>query len=120
MKKLVGVLAIPLIAGCVTTPQIEVGPTPTCAGESDCAVKWAAARTFVLAHAGMKIQNYSSDFLETYNSSDMSVAARVNKEPIAGGYAITATFWCGNIFGCNENPRGLLAAFNAQVAAARQ
>ena len=97
---------------------IEVGATPTCTSDAECTAKWAAARTYVLQHAGMKIQNYAPDYLETFGSSDMSIAAQVNKAPLPqGGYAITAKFWCGNMFGCMENPRALLAGFNREASA---
>ena len=112
-----------LAAGCVTVPEemkAPVGPiaaVPTCTAEADCARKWSLARTFVLAHAEMKIQTYSAEYLETFNSTDMSVAAQVNKEPIpAGGFRITAKFWCGNPFGCNSHPQRLLDQFNRAVA----
>lgn len=82
---------------------------------------WGVARTFVLAHAGMKIQTYGADFLETFNSPDMSVAARVNMVPLPGGARrIEAAFWCGNMFGCYEGPRALLDQFNRTVSAASQ
>jgi len=107
------------LTGCASTPPrpIEIGPTPTCSTETDCAAKWSAARTYVLQHAGMKIQTYSTDFLETYNSTDWSVAAQVNKQPLpGGGYAIVARFGCGSGWNCIENPRAVLAGFNETVA----
>lgn len=82
-------------------------------------MKWAAARTFVLEHAGYKIQTYSPDFLQTFSPGeyDADLAAEVNKEPIpGGGYRIVAKFWCNNLFGCNPNQWTTLDAFNRYVA----
>jgi hypothetical protein len=118
--RVIGILAIcTVLPGCMSGPPIDVGAAPTCSSEAQCTVMWAQARTFVLAHAGMKIQTYTADFLQTFNSTDTSIAATVNKEPDQGGvYRIAATFGCGNPFGCVPNPYELLREFNSEVAAA--
>jgi hypothetical protein len=112
-------LAAAALAGCVTMPAEPIAAAPTCMTDADCSVKWAAARTFVLSHAGYKIQTYSTDYLETYNSVDTStdLAAQVNREPLpGGGYQITGRFWCANIFGCVPGARETLDGFNRYVA----
>jgi hypothetical protein len=119
MKVLIPLFAL-LLGGCVVTPSapISVGATPMCSSDAECAVKWAAARTYVLAHAGMKIQNYAPDYLETYGSTDNFLAAQVNKVPLPyGGYAIAAKFWCGNGRLCMQDPQAVLAGFNSTVNA---
>jgi hypothetical protein len=83
-------------------------------------VKWSAARTFLLAHAGYKLQTYSPDFMETFNpiGYDTSLAVQVNKAPLLGGsYEIQAKFFCANIFACYPDPRATLDQFNRTVAA---
>ncbi len=58
-------LSAMLLAGCASQPTASQAPiSPTCA-VADCEVKWAAARTFVINHAGMKLQTYSADYMQT-------------------------------------------------------
>jgi len=109
------------LAGCQTVPEAPIASTPICRSDADCATKWAAARTYVLAHAQMKIETYSTDFLQTYNPPEYGtqLAARVNKAPMPGGeFRIEAEFWCNNLFGCSESPRQVLDGFNRAVASA--
>ena len=76
------------------------------------------ARTYVLDHARMKIQNYSADYMETYGSTNMSLAAQVNKQPSpGGGFLIVAKFWCGSILICFPDQWDTLDEFNRTVAA---
>jgi hypothetical protein len=121
-KIIAGFFALSIaLGGCATTPQAPLAPAPTCSTEADCTAKWAAARTFVLSHAGYKIETYSADFLQTFNpgEGDTQLAATVNKAPLpGGGYAIQATFFCGNVFGCTPSARDTLDQFNKAVAAA--
>lgn len=110
-----------LLSGCVTAPKVAMAPTPICHGKQQCSVEWAEARTFVIDHAGMKIQTYSSDFLQTYNpiNDTTDLAALVNKQPLPdGSYKIVARFWCDNIFGCLPDQTATLSEFNRKVAAA--
>ena len=94
---------------------------PVCHSEGECTLMWATARTFILNHAGLKMQTYTSDFMETYNPIQYTtyLAAQVNKEPMSGGggYVITAKFWC-TMDRCVPNQWETLDQFNRQVAAA--
>lgn len=115
-----------VISGCATTPSPEqqelraaVARTiPTCRETKECEVKWAAARSWILANSGWKLQHIQPDFMETYNSVDgsTSLAVRVTKEPDqSGAYRILATVWCDNIFGCNPDKWQALKNFNRYV-----
>ncbi len=113
-------LSAMLLAGCASQPTASQAPiSPTCT-VADCEVKWAAARTFVINHAGMKLQTYSADYMQTYSPVGGSTAlgAEVNKQPIPGGYAIVAKFWCDNPFGCFPKADETLREFTAAVNAA--
>ncbi|WP_301530078.1 hypothetical protein [Klebsiella pneumoniae] len=74
MKKVVIFLATLALAGCVSNSerqkqQAEIDrTTPSCSSQKQCDAAWAAARQWVNQNCGMKIQNYSSDYIETYNS----------------------------------------------------
>jgi hypothetical protein len=119
MRAIVPAVVLASLCGCATVPQTPIAATPSCTTDADCTAKWAAARTFVLEHAQMKIETYSADFLQTYNPPEYGIqlAASVNKEPITGGgYMIHAKFWCNNLFSCSENPRAALDGFNRYVA----
>ena len=118
-----GILAA-AVAGCATTgAPVAIAPTPICSSDAQCTAEWDAARTFVIEHAGYKIQTYSRDFFQTYNASDesTSLAAIVNREPDGRGrYKIVAAFACDNLFGCIPHRAQALDAFNRAVAAAGQ
>jgi hypothetical protein len=109
------------VAACASVPQAAISPAPTCSTDSDCTAKWAVARTFVIAHAGYKIQTYFPDLIQTSNPSndDSKLAAQVNKNPSPwGGYRIEAQFYCANTFGCSQSARDTLDQFNREVSAA--
>lgn len=111
------------LSACVANPVYRgpIAPAPVCAGKAQCAAEWNEARTFVINNAGYKIETYSRDFLQTYNSVDESTAldATVNKQPLPGGrFKIAASFGCDNSLGCFPDPRATLNAFNKAVAAA--
>lgn len=120
--KSTGILAALTLAGCAAPGPVKpIAPAPVCSTQAQCTAEWAEARTFVLNHAGYKIQTYSRDFLQTYNATgdSPSLAASVNKQPMAGGaYKIVASFWCDNFIGCIPNQRTTLDQFNRAVAAA--
>jgi hypothetical protein len=107
------------LISCATTPSAPIAPAPICSSDADCTVKWAAARTYVLQNAAYKIQTYSPDFLQTFNPApyDAQLAATVNKAPQPNGtFAIVATFYCANVFGCVPNAARVLDGFNRYVA----
>lgn len=120
----VGVAAL-LIGGCAVvqekTPLAETptAPTPTCKSATDCEAKWAAARNFVLSHTTYKLQNDSVDRLDTFNSvSDVSMTLRASVTKLIqpdGSYAITAKFWCNNLFECSPNANKTLDDFNREI-----
>jgi hypothetical protein len=115
------IVAVLALAGCATVPQAPIAASPTCATDADCAIKWAAARTFVLDHSAYRVQTYSADYLNTFGpaNNEPGLAMQINKAPIAGGaYVIDARFGCGNMFGCIPNARLTLDQFNRTVAAA--
>jgi hypothetical protein len=97
---------------------------PVCFTEYNCERKWAAARDWVNRNAGYKIQIYSDDLIETYNSTSSSTAlhARVTKTLLGdvGGsrvYAIGVTVGCDNIFGCSPKEKDSVLNFNKVVGA---
>lgn len=116
-----------LLAGCAAAPaersaQREVFETrPICTTDKQCEAMWAAARDFVSARCGMKIQHYSADYIETYNSPSDSgnIACRVTKTPErAGGYSIHILAGCGFFLYCSGSPARLMLEFNQHVSAA--
>jgi hypothetical protein len=117
--------AVPLIiCGCAVEeakpPPGPVAEVPTCVTPAECDAKWAAARTFVLNNAGFKFQTYTADFMETYSPTggSVSLGAQINKQPNpAGGFFITAKFWCDNAFGCMPKTGVTLNKFNAALDA---
>lgn len=119
-------LAAVVAAGCATSPspreiqlRREIGRTiPTCETEKECAIKWSAARNWIIQNSGWKLQHVQPDFLETYNAVNSSprIAVRVTKEPLQDGrQRIVATVWCDNIFGCNPDKLEALQSFNNYV-----
>ena len=113
MKRIVTLLAAVVLAGCATVdPHLAEKQAalhdnvPTCHEAKECEVKWAAARSWVIDNAGMKIQNITDGYIETYGPGDsMNLAVRVEKKPLPdGSYKIEARVWCGNPFGCLRPP----------------
>jgi hypothetical protein len=119
-------LAFVALAGCATAPDPAkeaeaVRTMPTCSSERECAVKWSAARQWVLANAGWKLQTITPDFLETFNpaSGSPELAVRVQKLAQADGtYKIAVRVWCDNGFGCRVPPWDAAIDFNRTVTAA--
>ena len=126
MRSLLIIPLVVLLAGCANKQsgplQAEYQRTiPKCSEQRDCELKWAAARSWVLGNAGLKIQNYSGDFIETYNPPPNSplLAARILKEPaVAGGYEIKVELWCNNVFGCVPAIGPAKVDFNRKVGSA--
>lgn len=115
-------IAALLLSGCATPPenlakQSKIEQTrPTCNGATDCNAKWEAAQLWVVHNAGLKIQLNTNVIIETYNSTDMSLAVRVTKEPLGGGrYKLVATVWCDNDFGCHSDPLDATLNFNSTI-----
>ena len=116
-----------VLSGCVTTPtltpqqQIVINKNiPMCFSEKECEAKWAVARKWVINNCSTKIQIYSDDLIETYNPPAHSpeLAARIVKEPTSNrAYAISATIWCNNMFGCVPSKYEALTNFNKTVNA---
>ena len=110
------------LSGCASTPPEPILPAPTCANASECDLKWAAARAFVLSHAGFKFQTYTNDYMETFNpvGGAVELGAQVNREPQPDGTTrITAKFWCDNPFGCSPPARQTLNDFIRTLNAVR-
>lgn len=99
---------------------------PLCYSESDCDAKWSAARQWVQNNSGYKIQIYSDDLIETYNSQqyDPKIAVSVSKNPIGKSSdgeqvnAIVVRISCGNILGCVPTVDEAINSFNNFVSQA--
>ncbi|MDD0974836.1 hypothetical protein [Pseudomonas fontis] len=112
------------LAGCANTQEVDAWrseaqrTTPVCTSENQCQVMWSAARSWVLSHAGTKIQNYGTDYFDTYNPipNSPSLAAQVSKDALGSGkHKISAKLWCDNMFGCQPNAWQALLDFNRTV-----
>jgi len=92
--------------------------TPECTTEPQCDAMWGAAQIWIVKNAGYKLQAATDVVIETYSPSDSSTALRVRalKEPSENGKVITASVWCGNIFGCDRNPLKATLDFNEYVS----
>lgn len=106
------------LAGCANTQEVDAWraeaqrTTPVCTSDNQCQVMWSSARSWVLAHAGTKIQNYGADYFDTYNPipNSPALAAQISKDAMGSGkYKISAKLWCDNMFGCQPNAWQALA-----------
>jgi hypothetical protein len=72
---------------------------PICKTSASCEIGWSVARRWVLENADLKIEQYSPDYIATYqayNANPYVFAARVSKEPIArSGTRRVGEVWCG-------------------------
>lgn len=117
-------LSFATLLGCAMTPENQALLTrfktsiPHCTGPEECELKWAAARRWVQNNAGLRIQNYSSDFIQTYKSGDYANTAlgvEVTKEPLGDhSYQIVARMWINNAFSQGQIPAKLVE-FNDYV-----
>ncbi len=101
-----------------TIPQAQLDETlPLCYSDIDCEAKWAAARRWVQENAGYKIQIYSDDLIETYNSTNSALSASVTKNLIANNiYSIHLKVWCGeDLFGCRPTLESAILHFNDYI-----
>lgn len=119
-------LAFVALAGCstmATDPAKEaeaVRTMPTCASARECEVKWSAARQWILANSGWKLQTIAPDYMETFNAvgGSTELAVRVQKLAQAdGSYKIAVKVWCDNTFGCRVPPWDAAIDFNRAVSA---
>lgn len=124
-----GVLALAL-TGCMNTValkreqderkalrQIEA-TRPICISDRLCEAMWSAARNWVTSTCGMKIQNITDSFIETYNDvgGNGRLACRVTKDPRPeGGYVLIITTGCSNMFGCVPDAWQAAKDFNHTV-----
>lgn len=123
-KALVFILGF-LITGCVSQTakrpsQDEMNKTvPVCASQKQCDTAWSATRQWINQNCGMKIQNYSADYIETYNSvgGDTKLACQVNRNTLPdGSSAILIRLSCGNMFGCIPDQYQSVINFNNYVS----
>lgn len=124
MKRFVTAFVLIALAGCTSnqqrnSQQEEINKTiPTCASQKQCDAAWSAARQWVTQNCGMKIQNYSPDFIETYNSlpNSSSTACQVTKNLQPNGLStINITVRCANMFGCVPDQYESVLSFNKYV-----
>ena len=95
--------------------QSQVAETiPTCSDDRDCDRKWVAAQAFVTQNSGFRIQTATDAIIETFGpTTAVAFAFNVVKEPIVdAGYRFLVTVYCGNIFGCGEDPWDVALRFN--------
>jgi hypothetical protein len=112
-----------MLTSCALGPPLEeqrqfVRSVPVCSTDRECELKWSAARQWVLATAGLKLQYIARDFMGTYNPprNSSALAVRIVKEPMAnGGYQIKVSTWCNNNSGCVPNSWDAAQDFNNYV-----
>lgn len=108
MKKALAILAsIAVLTACATPTDPTIVASwkaeamrtiPKCKSATECDVKWAAARQYILQHSAWKIQRMTGDFIETFSppTGVVQLAYRVTKTPLSdGSYAIEGQTWCG-------------------------
>lgn len=112
------VLCAASLGGCVEDqPAAQAGappPVPSilCKKGPDCDAKWSRAQTWVSQNAGYRIQVANDGLIQTYGSTDTSLAVVVNKTNIKGDqYEIVAQMSCGNDISCFPDPHRALVDF---------
>ncbi|EOY8739511.1 PDZ domain-containing protein [Klebsiella michiganensis] len=124
MKKIAIILTALTLAGCVSSSerqrqQAEIDRTiPQCSSQKQCDAAWSAARQWVNQNCGMKIQNYSNDYIETYNSpaNSAALACQVTKNPLPNGASsINIRTSCSNMFSCVPDTYQAVINFNNYV-----
>ena len=106
MSKFLICVTFCLMAGCASeqlTPDETASMRaniPKCSQQRECEAMWTAARNWVTSSCGMKIQNITDSYIETYNSTFvLTSACRVTKDPEpAGGYSFHVFVSCDS--GC--------------------
>jgi len=92
---------------------------PTCSSDSDCQLKWAAARGWVVANSTFAIRAESDErIMSTSNLITMSgIGVIVDRVATNGGYQITVDVECFSAYGC-PNIWDTMLDFNRSVNAA--
>ncbi|TDB57250.1 PDZ domain-containing protein [Photorhabdus khanii] len=113
-----------LLSGCAPSSerakqQDEINKTiPICKSDKQCEAAWSGARQWVNQNCGMKIQTYSNDYIETYNSigSSPKTACQVNKLLSPDGLiGIQIMISCANMFGCVPDQYESVIKFNKDI-----
>lgn len=124
MRKIAIILTALTLVGCVSSSerqrqQAEINRTiPLCSSQKQCDAAWFAARQWVNQNCGMKIQNYSNDYIETYYSPTNSaeLACQVTKKPLPSGISsINIRTSCSNMFACVPDTYQSVINFNNYV-----
>lgn len=128
MRKLVVFGLSIALAGCASVQEQQSAnralfeeTIPVCRGEASCKMGWAVARNWVIQNCGMKIQNITDTYIETYGSAGNStaLACRVMGEPRgADSWAMVIKTGCANIFGCVPDAWESAIRFNREVGLA--
>jgi hypothetical protein len=122
MRRLI-LVAVLGLAGCAGMQQARQAhlaeferTIPVCEGEKECEIAWAHARNWVIRNCGMKIQNITDTYIETFGSTDTRLACRVLGEPRGpDSWAIVIRTVCGNIFGCVPDAQEAALRFNNEM-----
>lgn len=129
MQKLPIVIAMALLAACSlqtyqkmaaegdAQKQALLAHVPKCSQARECEGMWAAARSWVTANCGMKIQTITDSFIQTYGSIGSSAACQVTKDPeAAGGYSFHLAVSCDGL--CVPSPAEKVSDFQSTVRTA--
>ncbi|MBL5904459.1 PDZ domain-containing protein [Serratia fonticola] len=118
------IFSILWLSGCVSksersAQQAEIEKTiPICQSDKQCEAAWSGARQWINENCGMKIQTYSNDYIETYNSigSSAATSCQVNKTLLPNGItAISIKIQCANIIGCVPDQYESVMKFNKDL-----
>lgn len=125
-KAAIGLALSVLLTGCASMQAQQMARVdefqrtiPVCVGEQQCRMAWAYARNWVIQNCGMKIQNITDTYIETFGSHTAALACRVVGEPRGpDSWAIVMNASCGNIFGCVPDAWQSALRFNREVGGA--
>lgn len=120
-------LTAALLTGCASTAQNKElvakyqATIPECSSGEDCEIKWAAARRWVQMRAGLRIENYDENYIQThkhYDFANTALGVEVTREPIGSGrYQIVAKMWVNNFLAEGDVPARMVE-FNDYVNSA--
>jgi len=116
-------ILLPSLLGCAAYQQRraalqQIANQPiTCAGDTDCEVRWSRALQWVSANSHWKLRHVNDMIITTEGPLDTVFPAyEVQKIPSGdGSYAITIRAACGNPFGCSPDTLEAVAAFSVFV-----